>query len=100
MQLQAFSVVDQWGQHGSLHKDYQLRLWFQVGVPGYGFIMNDEMDDFSADPESVNCAEGGKRPLSSMSPSIVLYPDGSPYMTIGSPGATRISRRSLRLLSA
>ena len=52
--------------------------------------MNDEMDDFSADPESVNCAEGGKRPLSSMSPSIVLYPDGSPYMTIGSPGATRI----------
>ena len=38
----------------------------------------------------VACTEGGKRPLSSMSPSIVLYPDGSPYMTIGSPGATRI----------
>ena len=52
--------------------------------------MNDEMADFKAKPESVNCVAGGKRPLSSMCPSIVLYPDGTPYMTIGSPGGTRI----------
>ena len=86
----SFSVVDQWGNMVACTKTINYGIGSKVGVPGYGFIMNDEMDDFSADPESVNCAEGGKRPLSSMSPSIVLYPDGSPYMTIGSPGATRI----------
>ena len=86
----SFSVVDQWGNMVACTKTINYGFGSKVGVPGYGFIMNDEMDDFSADPESVNCAEGGKRPLSSMSPSIVLYPDGSPYMTIGSPGATRI----------
>ena len=86
----SFSVVDQWGNMVACTKTINYGFGSKVGVPGYGFIMNDEMDDFSANPESVNCAEGGKRPLSSMSPSIVLYPDGSPYMTIGSPGATRI----------
>ena len=86
----SFSVVDQWGNMVACTKTINYGFGSKVGVPGYGFIMNDEMDDFSADPESVNCAEGGKRPLSSMSPSIVLYPDGSPFLTIGSPGATRI----------
>lgn len=86
----SFSVVDQWGNMVACTKTINYGFGAAVGVPGYGFIMNDEMDDFSADPESVNCAEGGKRPLSSMSPSIVLYPDGSPFLTIGSPGATRI----------
>ena len=89
----SFSVVDQWGNMVACTKTINYGFGSKVGVPGYGFIMNDEMDDFSADPESVNCAEGGKRPLSSMSPSIVLYPDGSPYMTIGSPGALRTSLR-------
>lgn len=61
-----------------------------VLVPEYGFLLNDEMDDFSADPESVNAPEPGKRPLSSMSPTIVLDTKGRPYMSIGSAGATRI----------
>ena len=86
----SFSVVDQWGNMVACTKTINYGFGSKVGVPGYGFIMNDELDDFSANPESVNCAEGGKRPLSSMSPSIVLYPDGSPFLTIGSPGATRI----------
>ena len=86
----SFSVVDQWGNMVACTQTINYGFGSKIAVPGYGFIMNDEMDDFSANPESVNCAEGGKRPLSSMSPSIVLYPDGSPYMTIGSPGATRI----------
>ena len=86
----SFSVVDQWGNMVACTQTINYGFGSKIAVPGYGFIMNDEMDDFSANPESVNCAEGGKRPLSSMSPSIVLYPDGSPFLTIGSPGATRI----------
>ena len=61
-----------------------------VFVPEYGFLLNDEMDDFSSNPESVNAPEPGKRPLSSMSPTIVLDPEGRPFMSLGSPGATRI----------
>ena len=66
----SFSVVDQWGNMVACTKTINYGFGSKVGVPGYGFIMNDEMDDFSADPESVNCAEGGKRPLSSIFPTI------------------------------
>ena len=47
------------------------------------------MDDFDLQPGSVNAPAAGKRPLSSMAPVIVLR-DGKPFMTAGSPGATRI----------
>ncbi len=86
----SFSVVDQWGNMVACTKTINDFYGSKVAIDGYGFIMNDEMADFATNPESVNCVEGGKRPLSSMSPSIVLYPDGKPYMTIGSPGGTRI----------
>ncbi len=87
----SFSVIDQWGNMVACTKTVNYGFGSKVVVPGYGFCLNDEMDDFSCkSPESTNCVEGGKRPLSSMSPSIVLYPDGKPFMTVGSPGATRI----------
>ncbi|MEG0301656.1 gamma-glutamyltransferase, partial [Cetobacterium sp.] len=53
-------------------------------------ILNNEMDDFVPAPGSKNSVEPGKRPLSSMSPTLVLDPQGRPFMTVGSPGATRI----------
>ncbi len=53
-------------------------------------LLNNEMDDFAKDPASVNAPEPGKRPLSSMSPTIVLDPEGNPFMTIGAAGAMRI----------
>lgn len=86
----SFSVVDQWGNMVACTQTINDFYGCKVAVKGYGFLMNDEMADFSPDPQSVNCAEGGKRPLSSMSPTIVLYPDGSPFATIGSPGGVRI----------
>ena len=61
-----------------------------IVVPGYGFVLNNEMDDFSQNPESVNAPEPGKRPLSSMSPTVVLDPQGRPFMAVGAAGATRI----------
>lgn len=59
-------------------------------VPGLGFIMNAHMDDFVTLPGSVNSVQPGKRPLSSMSPALVLDPHGRPLLTVGSPGASRI----------
>ncbi|MBO5999065.1 MAG: gamma-glutamyltransferase, partial [Lachnospiraceae bacterium] len=86
----SFSVVDEEGNMVACTQTINDFYGNKVAIPGYGFIMNDEMDDFASDPESVNCVAGGKRPLSSMSPSIVLYPDGTPFLTIGTPGGLRI----------
>jgi gamma-glutamyltranspeptidase/glutathione hydrolase len=60
-----------------------------------GFILNNQLTDFAFDPESdgrpvANRAEGGKRPLSSMSPSMVFDQDDRLRLLIGSPGGTRI----------
>lgn len=69
-----------------------------VFVDGYGFPLNDEMDDFSSDPEHVNRVEAGKKPLSSMTPTIVLK-DGKPFMVLGSPGSARIFGTVAQVLS-
>jgi gamma-glutamyltranspeptidase/glutathione hydrolase len=52
-----------------------------------------------AGTESVNRIEGNKRPLSSMTPTIVLKEDGSPFMTLGSPGGTRIFTTVAQVIS-
>lgn len=72
----------------------------KVIVPGTGIVLNDEMDDFSIFPGMPNAfglvgAENnsvapGKRPLSSMSPTIVLDKDGKPVMTVGAAGGPKI----------
>jgi gamma-glutamyltranspeptidase/glutathione hydrolase len=85
-----FSVADSKGN--MVAWTWTINNFFGSGVfvPEYGFMLNDEMDDFSTDASSVNAPEPGKRPLSSMTPTLVLYPDGKPFMALGSPGATRI----------
>ena len=70
-----------------------------VVVPGTGIIMNDEMDDFVPSPGSVNSVQPGKRPLSSISPTLVLDPQGRSFMTLGSPGATRIFPTVAQIIS-
>ncbi|GHS99012.1 gamma-glutamyltransferase [Synergistales bacterium] len=85
-----FSVLDKDGN--MVAWTWTINYFFASGVfvPEYGFLLNDEMDDFATDPKSVNAPEPGKRPLSSMMPTLVLTPNGLPFMTLGSPGATRI----------
>ncbi|MCL4162314.1 UNVERIFIED_CONTAM: hypothetical protein GTU68_026642 [Idotea baltica] len=68
-------------------------------APGTGFLLNNEMDDFSAKPGvpngygllggEANAIEPGKRPLSSMTPTMILK-DGKPYLVTGSPGGSKI----------
>lgn len=95
----SFSVADKEGNMVAVTQTINHFFGSMVAVPGYGFFMNDEMDDFSQNPESVNCVEGGKRPLSSMSPTVVLKEDGSSFMTVGSPGATRIFPTVVQVIS-
>ena len=88
----------QWGNAVSV--TYTLNDWFgaKVTAPGTGVLLNNEMDDFtprSACPTyglvqgEANAIAPGKRPLSSMSPTIVTK-DGKPVMVVGTPGGSRI----------
>lgn len=85
-----FSVADKDGNMVGVTQTVNYYFGSAVVPAGYGFCLNDEMDDFSADPTSPNAIAGGKCPLSSMSPTVVLKEDGTPFMVLGSPGGTTI----------
>ena len=65
--------------------------WFGSGImsEGTGILLNDEIRDFSRQSGNQNSIFPGRRPASSMSPTIV-FKDGKPFLTIGTPGGTRI----------
>ncbi len=86
----SFSVVDKDGNMLTCTQTIGDFYGSKIAVDGYGFILNDEMYDFDTDPQSVNCVAGGKRPLSSIAPTLVLTPRGEPFVTIGTPGGSRI----------
>lgn len=103
-----FSIVDKDGNAVSL--TYTLNDWFgaRVTAAGTGILLNDEMDDFSAKPGAPNMyglVEGpnnavapGKRPLSSMTPTIVTK-DGQLSMVVGTPGGSRIPSAVIETIS-
>ena len=100
METTHYSVVDSEGN--AVAVTYTLNGGYGNGitVPGLGFLLNNEMDDFAAKPGTpnmfglvqgeANAIAPGKRPLSSMTPTIVLK-DGKLFMTAGAPGGSRIS---------
>lgn len=86
----SFSVIDQDGNMITVTQTINDFLGACVVPDGTGILMNDEMDDFvTNNPDSVNAPAPGKRPLSSITPTIVLQ-DGKPFMTLGTPGGPRI----------
>ena len=68
-----------------------------IVVPGNGFLLNNELTDFNFVPGTANSPAGGKRPRSSMAPTIVLQ-DGKPLLALGSPGGATIITTVLQLL--
>jgi gamma-glutamyltranspeptidase/glutathione hydrolase len=84
-----FSVVDKEGNLVAVTQTIDHFFGSGVTVPGTGILLNDEMDDFTKTPGNLNSIEPGKRPLSSMSPTIILK-DGKPFATLGTPGGKRI----------
>ena len=103
-----FSVIDRFGN--AVSNTYTLNFSYGVGLvaEGTGVLLNNELDDFAAKPGAPNAfglvggdanAPGpGKRPLSSMSPTIVLK-DGKPFLVTGSPGGSRIITTVLQVIT-
>ncbi|QYJ76892.1 gamma-glutamyltransferase [Shewanella sp. FJAT-52076] len=102
-----YSVVDKWGN--AVSNTYTLNFSYGSGMvaKGTGILLNNEMDDFAAKPGSpngygllggdANAVEPQKRPLSSMSPTIVMK-DGKPFIVTGSPGGSRIINTVLQII--
>ena len=102
-----FSVIDRWGN--AVSNTYTINFGYGSGIvaAGTGILLNNEMDDFSSKPGvpnaygliggAANAIEPGKRPLSSMTPTIVLK-DGQAFLATGSPGGSRIITTTLQIL--
>ncbi|HEY1898431.1 MAG TPA: gamma-glutamyltransferase [Steroidobacteraceae bacterium] len=102
-----YSVADAAGNAASV--TYTINGFFGAGVmaPGTGYMLNDEMDDFTVKPGvptlsglvqgPANAIAPGKRPLSSMAPTLVLK-NGRVVMVVGSPGGSRIITITLEVL--
>lgn len=84
-----YSIADKEGNMVAITKTVNGLFGNSAVVDGYGFVMNNEMDDFVLGAGHPNSVAPSKTPLSSMSPTIVLK-DGKPFMVLGSPGATKI----------
>ncbi|WP_289115890.1 gamma-glutamyltransferase [uncultured Psychrobacter sp.] len=103
-----FSIVDKDGN--AIANTYTLNFSYGTGLvaDGTGILLNNEMDDFSAKPGvpngygliggDANAVEANKRPLSSMSPTLV-FKDNKPYIVTGSPGGSRIITTVIQIIS-
>jgi gamma-glutamyltranspeptidase/glutathione hydrolase len=102
-----FSVMDADGNVVSNTYTLNLSYGSAISVTGAGFLLNNEMDDFVSKPGvpnafgllggKANAIEGGKRPLSSMTP-VIVFADGQPWFATGSPGGSRIITAVLQML--
>ncbi|TMW72330.1 gamma-glutamyltransferase [Alteribacter natronophilus] len=85
-----FTVADRWGNVVSYTSTIEQVFGSGIMVDGYGLLLNNELTDFDAVPGGANQVEPNKRPLSSMTPTMILDDDGKPVATLGSPGGPRI----------
>jgi gamma-glutamyltranspeptidase / glutathione hydrolase len=89
---------DKWGNVVSYTFTIESAGGAGIVVPGYGFLLNNELTDFNYDSQThPNRVEGGKRPRSSMAPTIVLK-DKKPFLAVGSPGGSTIITTVLQIL--
>ncbi len=102
-----YSVIDRWGNAVSTTTTLNFSYGSGLVAEGTGVLMNNEMDDFSSKPGVPNAygllggkaneIAAGKRPLSAMTPSIVLK-QGKPFLVTGSPGGSRIITTTLQII--
>jgi gamma-glutamyltranspeptidase/glutathione hydrolase len=103
-----YSTWDQWGNVVSNTYTLNFSYGSGISVAGAGFLLNNEMDDFSSKPGSpngyglvggvANAIEPGKRPLSSMTPTIAFDASGQPILATGTPGGSTIITITLQML--
>ena len=102
-----FSIVDKDGNAVAMTYTLNGGYGSHVTVPGTGILLNNEMDDFSAKPGvpnmfkliqgEANAIQPGKRPLSSMTPTILVR-DGKPVLVVGGPGGSKIISSVLQVI--
>jgi gamma-glutamyltranspeptidase/glutathione hydrolase len=102
------SVADRQGGLVALPTTLNLPFGNGIAVPEAGFLLNNEMDDFTASPGKpnafglvqgqANAIAPGRRPLSSMAPTLVFRADGTPWIATGSPGGSRITTTVVQVL--
>lgn len=105
-----FNVVDRWGNAVACTETINTEFGSLVGVPDFGFCLNNQMDDFTTvrgqanayglRQSDLNLPAPGKRPLSSMSPIIALDRDGRVYALAGGSGGPRIITGTTQVLLA
>ena len=108
METTHYSAMDKFGNTVGITTTINLSFGNKKIVDGAGFLLNNEMDDFASSPGSqnafgligyeANSIKPAKRPLSSMSPTIVLNPEGESLMTIGAAGGSRIITTVLQVI--
>ena len=108
METTHYSAMDKFGNTVGITTTINLSYGNKKIVDGAGFLLNNEMDDFATSPGvqnafgligyEANSIKPAKRPLSSMSPTIVLDPDGNPLMTVGAAGGSRIITTVLQVI--
>ena len=91
------TVSDKWGNIVSYTFTIEQTGGSGITVPGHGFILNNELTDFEPVPGLANSPAGGKRPRSSISPTIVMD-NGAPILALGSPGGSTIITTVLQVL--
>ena len=96
-----FVAVDRWGDVAS--ETSTIESSFGSGLMVNGYYLNNELTDFSFIPEKDGCpvanrVEGGKRPRSSMSPTIVYGPDGRPILAVGAAGGSTIPAQVIKTI--
>jgi gamma-glutamyltranspeptidase / glutathione hydrolase len=94
------TVADRWGNVVEYTLTIEQTGGSGIVVPGRGFLLNNELTDFTAvyDDADPNRIEPGKRPRSSMSPTLVLHRNGRPLLAVGSPGGSTIITTVLQIL--
>ena len=96
-----FVAVDRWGDVAS--ETSTIESSFGSGLMVNGYYLNNELTDFSFEPEKDGCpvangVEGGKRPRSSMSPTIVYAPDGHVILAVGAAGGSTIPAQVIKTI--
>ncbi len=92
-----FSIIDEAGNMLALTQS--VNHWFGTGISDekYGILLNDHLKDFAKDDKSPNALEPGKRPVSSIAPTLILK-DNEPFLSLGTPGASRIISAMVQII--
>ncbi len=94
----SYSILDAAGNMVAVTKTVDATFASALVAEGTGVLLNDTLYDFSTDPLSPNLVAGNKRPLSSMSPTLVTR-EGKPVLALGAPGSTRIISGVMQVIS-